>query len=119
MKVKDSVVVRPPFEEIHESRIGIEDPAGRGGIALYRFGYPTVVFIRQDPALSMQFSLYVTLGIFLLLAIRDPSGRQSGCRLVKRFTLSVNSLREPKRQEERIESGIPESCPVELPFWTR
>jgi len=36
-----------------------------------------VVFIRQDPALSMQFSLYVTLGIFLLLAIRDPSASRS------------------------------------------
>lgn len=89
------------------------------GLLFIALGYPMVVFIRQDPALSMQFSLYVTLGIFLLLAIRDPSGRQSGCRLVKRFTLSVNSLREPKRQEERIESGIPENCPVELPFWTR
>ena len=89
------------------------------GLLFIALGYPMVVLIRQAPALSMQFSLYVTLGIFLLLAIRDPSGRQSGCRLVKRFTLSVNSLREPKRQEERIESGIPESCPVELPFWTR
>jgi len=40
-------------------------------------GYPMVVFIRQDPALSMQFSLYVTLGVFLLLAIRDPSASRS------------------------------------------
>jgi hypothetical protein len=51
--------------------------AGGGGIALCRFGLPMVVFIRQDPALSMQFSLYVTLGIFLLLAIRDPSASRS------------------------------------------
>jgi hypothetical protein len=35
------------------------------------------VSIRQDPALSMQFSLCVTLGIFLLLAIRDPSASRS------------------------------------------
>jgi hypothetical protein len=26
---------------------------------------------------------------------------------------------EPKRQEKRIESGIPESCPLELSFWTK
>jgi hypothetical protein len=39
--------------------------------------YPLILFVREDPALSMQFSLYVTLGIFLLLAIRDPSGNRS------------------------------------------
>jgi uncharacterized membrane protein len=36
-----------------------------------------IVFIRQDPALSMMFSLYVTLGVFLLLAIRNPSSSRS------------------------------------------
>ena len=39
--------------------------------------YPLAIFMRQEPALSMQFSLYVTLGIFLLLAIRDPSANRS------------------------------------------
>jgi hypothetical protein len=47
------------------------------GLLFVALGYPMVVFIRQDPALSMQFSLYVTLGIFLLLAIRDPSANRS------------------------------------------
>ena len=39
--------------------------------------YPMAIFMRQEPALSMQFSLYVTLGVFLLLAIRDPSANRS------------------------------------------
>jgi hypothetical protein len=39
--------------------------------------YPLIVFARQDPALSMMFSLYVTLGVFLLLAIRDPRANRS------------------------------------------
>lgn len=39
--------------------------------------YPMLVFVRQDPALSMMLSLYVTLGIFLLLAIRNPSANRS------------------------------------------
>ena len=39
--------------------------------------YPMIVFIREDPALSMMFSLYVTLGVFLLLAIRKPSASRS------------------------------------------
>jgi hypothetical protein len=47
------------------------------GLLFIALGYPMVVFIRQGPALSMQFSLYVTLGIFLLLAIRDPSASRS------------------------------------------
>ncbi len=47
------------------------------GSLFIALGYPMVVFIRQDPAVSMMFSLYVTLGIFLLLAIRDPSASRS------------------------------------------
>jgi len=39
--------------------------------------YPLVAFVRQAPDLSMMFSLYVTLGIFLLLAIRNPSGSRT------------------------------------------
>ncbi|MGH9622894.1 MAG: DUF6632 domain-containing protein [Bryobacteraceae bacterium] len=39
--------------------------------------YPMAMFLRHEPALSMMFSLYVTLGIFLLLAIRNPSAHRS------------------------------------------
>ena len=39
--------------------------------------YPLVMFLRQEPALSMMFSLYVPLGIFLLLATRKPSANRS------------------------------------------
>ena len=39
--------------------------------------YPLVIFVRQEPALSMMFSLYVTLGIFLLLSVRNPSASRS------------------------------------------
>ena len=47
------------------------------GLLFVALGYPMVVFVRQAPALSMQFSLYVTLGVFLLLAIRNPSASRS------------------------------------------
>jgi hypothetical protein len=47
------------------------------GLLFIALGYPMLVFIRQDPALSMMFSLYVTLGVFLLLAIRNPSASRS------------------------------------------
>ena len=39
--------------------------------------YPLVMFVRQEPALAMMLSLYVTLGVFLLLAARNPSANRS------------------------------------------
>jgi len=39
--------------------------------------YPLLMFVKQAPALAMMLSLYVTLGIFLLLAARDPSANRS------------------------------------------
>lgn len=35
------------------------------------------MFVKQDPALAMMMSLYVTLGIFPLLAARNPSANRS------------------------------------------
>jgi hypothetical protein len=43
------------------------------GILFLALAYPLAIFMRRDPATSMMFSLYVTLGVFLLLAIRNPS----------------------------------------------
>jgi hypothetical protein len=39
--------------------------------------YPLIMFVKQEPALAMQFSVYVTLGIFLLFASRNPSANRS------------------------------------------
>jgi hypothetical protein len=39
--------------------------------------YPLVLFVKQEPALAMMLSFYVTLGIFLLLAARNPSANRS------------------------------------------
>src|SRR5580698_10423249 len=36
-----------------------------------------MMFVRQEPALQMMLSVYVTLGIFLLLAARNPSAYRS------------------------------------------
>ena len=47
------------------------------GVLFLATAYPLAIFMRQEPALSMQFSLYVTLGVFLLLAIRNPSANRS------------------------------------------
>jgi hypothetical protein len=47
------------------------------GILFLALAYPLAIFMRRDPATSMMFSLYVTLGVFLLLAIRNPSESRS------------------------------------------
>ena len=39
--------------------------------------YPLILMARQDPALAMMMSLYATLGVFLLLASRNPSAHRS------------------------------------------
>jgi hypothetical protein len=50
---------------------------GITGTIFLALAYPMIVFIRQEPALSMMLSLYVTLGVFLLLAIPNPSAHRS------------------------------------------
>ena len=47
------------------------------GLLFVALAYPMMMFVRQEPALAMMLSLYATLGIFLLLAARDPSANRS------------------------------------------
>jgi hypothetical protein len=47
------------------------------GLVFLALTFPLMVFVRQDPSMSMMFSLYVTLGVFLLLAIRNPWANRS------------------------------------------
>jgi hypothetical protein len=39
--------------------------------------YPLILMVKQDPGLAMMMSFYGTLGIFLLLAARNPSANGS------------------------------------------
>ncbi len=47
------------------------------GLLFSALVYPLMMFVRQEPALAMMLSVYVTLGIFLLLVARNPSGNRS------------------------------------------
>jgi hypothetical protein len=42
------------------------------GLLFTALVYPMMMFVKQEPALAMMLSVYVTLGIFLLLAARYP-----------------------------------------------
>jgi hypothetical protein len=39
--------------------------------------YPLILTLKQDPVVAMMMSLYATLGVFLLLASRNPSAHRS------------------------------------------
>ena len=47
------------------------------GLLFVALGYPRVVFIRQEPALSILLSLHVTIGVFLLSVMRNPAASRS------------------------------------------
>jgi hypothetical protein len=47
------------------------------GLIFFGLVYPLTMFVRQEPGLAMMLSVYVTLGIFLLLAARNPSRNRS------------------------------------------
>jgi hypothetical protein len=47
------------------------------GLLFSALVYPLMIFLWQEPALAMMLSLYVTLGIFLLLAARNPAASRS------------------------------------------
>ena len=47
------------------------------GLIFTAVAYPMIVFARQEPALAMMLSIYSTLGIFLLIASRNPSEHRS------------------------------------------
>jgi len=47
------------------------------GLIFCGLAYPLVLFVKQEPALAMMLSVYITLGVFLLLASRNPSANRS------------------------------------------
>lgn len=47
------------------------------GVVFLAGAYPLVMFFSREPAVPMIMSIYVTLGVFLLLAAREPSAHRS------------------------------------------
>ena len=47
------------------------------GVIFTALVYPMIMFVKQEPALAMMLSVYVTLGIFLLMAARNPAANRS------------------------------------------
>jgi Family of unknown function (DUF6632) len=47
------------------------------GLLFLALVYPLMMFVKDEPPLAMMLSVYFTLGIFLLLAARNPSANRS------------------------------------------
>jgi hypothetical protein len=47
------------------------------GLLFLALAIPGVMFFSREPAVPMIMSIYVTLGVFLLLAARNPAGHRS------------------------------------------
>jgi hypothetical protein len=47
------------------------------GVIFTALVYPMIMFVKQEPALAMMLCVYVTLGIFLLMAARNPATNRS------------------------------------------
>ena len=47
------------------------------GVIFAALVYPMTMFVKQEPALTMMLSIYATLGVFLLMAARNPAANRS------------------------------------------
>ncbi|MGA8937829.1 MAG: DUF6632 domain-containing protein [Acidobacteriaceae bacterium] len=57
--------------------ISLQITLGIVGVLFVALAYALLIMFRPEPALAMMLSLYVTLGVFLLLAIRNPYAHRS------------------------------------------
>jgi hypothetical protein len=78
---------------------------GTTGVIFLALTYPMILFIRQQPALSMMLSLYVTLGVFLLLAIRNPSAHRSLIAFTAWSSLAHAALMGTQAMRDMIAHG--------------
>jgi len=80
------------------------------GLLFLALVYPLKVFLAQDPSLAMMFSVYVTLGIFLLLAARNPSANRTliafaaWSSLVHAVVMGVQAFQGMVQREELLGS---------------
>lgn len=65
--------------------------------------YPLTIFLAREPALAMMLSLYVTLGIFLLLAARNPSANRSLIAFAAWSSFAHGAVMAVQAYQNRIE----------------
>lgn len=75
------------------------------GLLFLAGAYPLVLFAGREPALAMMLSLYVTLGVFLLLAARNPSANRNLIAFTAWSSFAHASLMGVQAYRKLIERG--------------
>jgi hypothetical protein len=75
------------------------------GLVFLALVYPLTIFFGRDSALAMMLSLYVTLGIFLLIAARNPSTNRSLIAFTAWSSFARASLKAFQAYRKVIERG--------------
>jgi hypothetical protein len=75
------------------------------GLLFLALAYPLTMFFSREPALAMMLSLYVTLGIFLLLAVRNPSANRSLIAFTAWSSLAHAAVMAVQAYQKMIERG--------------
>jgi hypothetical protein len=82
------------------------------GVVFTALVYPMIMFVKQEPALAMMLSVYATLGIFLLIAARNPAANRSliafkaWSSLVHAAFMSMQAMRNFVGRGELIGSAV-------------
>jgi hypothetical protein len=66
---------------------------------------PMLLFAKQEPALAMMLSVYATLGVFLLLAARNPAANRSLIAFTAWSSLAHAALMGTQAFLHRVERG--------------
>jgi hypothetical protein len=75
------------------------------GLLFLALTYPLILFAKQDPSMSMMFSIYVTLGVFLLLAIRNPLASRSLIAFTAWSSFAHAAVMGTQAMRNMVESG--------------
>src|SRR5260370_24063200 len=79
--------------------------------------YPLTMFLSREPALAMMLSLYVTLGIFLLLGARNPSANRSLIAFTAWSSFAHAAVMAGGANPKKIQSGERLGGALVVVFW--
>jgi hypothetical protein len=89
----------------HDSRTSAKIVLVLVGLVFLALVYPLTIFFGRDSALAMMLSLYVTLGIFLLIAARNPSTNRNLIAFTAWSSFARASLKAFQAYRKVIERG--------------
>jgi hypothetical protein len=75
------------------------------GLIFLAGSYPLVMFFSRDPGVAMIMSIYVTMGIFLLLSVRNPTANRTLIAFVGWANVAHAAVMSVQEYQHVIERG--------------